>query len=85
MRGLGPDGELTPEMDAALQRLVGEIADEGDLVVSYLVVAVVQGLDDDEPSTLVAPMPRQSDPMTLGLAHFAAMRVGLVSGRRDEG
>lgn len=33
MRGLGDDGRLSPETDAALQAAIGEVADEGDIVI----------------------------------------------------
>lgn len=83
MRGFEPDGDLGPELDAKALALIGEIADEGDLVGGYLIVAIVQGPEEAFPSTLVAPAPGQADAVTLGLAHYAAMRVGLVSARRD--
>ena len=88
MRGLDDDGRLSPETDAALQAAIGEVADEGDIVTGYVIVASLQGLDDPEPSTLLVMMPRQSTPLTLGLAGYAVAKCEADIGgerERDDG
>lgn len=75
MRGLGDDGELTPEADAALSRAIGEVVGVDDIVVSYLVVAVVQSIDRPAPGTLIATSPNGSTATELGLAQYAVAKI----------
>ena len=75
MRGLGDDGELTPEADAALSRAIGEVVDTDDIVISYLVVAVVQSIDRPAPGTLIAASPNGATATELGLAQYAVAKI----------
>lgn len=75
MRGVDDAGRLLPESDAMLQRMIGELADEDDIVLSYIVVAVVQGTEEIEPATMLVVAPHQPSSATLGLAQYAVVKM----------